>query len=496
MNKIPLVTLDTTLADLYGPDSRIASIPCGWTSGIDVGIDMPRNKRLLFQLPIAMTVDGKGHSSSSIQHIEREDQIKFLSLIAQRDAFGIGKMGLVLFSFDEPDGLKPPRSQLDAEQTMQALSTDQRPQLIFCSTPKDVPERLKEHNIDIVAPKLAWDSLEEHNECTLPVEKSYYLNSKTAIGESGLPAPATTVIRLDAISFDAAKCCQECSPNADLATRARCTGARGKWVKKQIAKVIDGVTSHSPPFVLKTNQSQGGGGTFIVQTKRDQEEMVKNLEENILPNLFWSIDKDNMHLEPGNILLMDMVSNIVGNWGLAFFVARDGKTTFVSVTSQMTEDGGEYQGSMISYLEQDKLKRKFGPVMKQVAKWAHGHGYYGPLGADILETKVEEDPETRMLVIDLNVRIPGSLGIGLMKGHLSERRGLHEACSMDLLTKHDRRDFIAQLSQEFEQGRVTILSWYRNVDKGVSYATVVVAGEGQKEREQMVEQINKHAEQK
>lgn len=481
MEKLPRVTLDTTLADLYGPGDRIASIPCGWTSSIDVGKDMPRNKKLLYQIPVPVREDESSHLS-------RDEQIKFLSLVSQRDAFAAGKMGVVLFTFDAEDG-EQPQSQIEAEETMTTLASNQQPELIFCRSPEAVPEELRKYDIPLVAPKLAWDSLTYP--CTLGVEESYYLNSKTGTHESGLPTPAATVIRLDRINFDVDSCCEACSSNLSLPTLASCTGPRRSWVYKQVSKIMDVASARSVPFVLKTNQSHGGGGTFIVASASKRDEILKHLENSFLPTLFWALDRSNEHLEPGNILLMDYVSNVVGNWGLTFFILRNGDIKFIAITGQMLEDESHWLGSSISFLEQDKLKQKFEPLMQKVAKWAHGHGYYGPIGADVMESVRNEGEAPQILILDLNVRIPGSLALGFMRNHLSTQRGLHEACLLDIETAHTREDFISNLENECREGRITIVSWYWNPASKRSYATVIVAGETNHKREELVEYVQK-----
>ena len=86
--------------------------------------------------------------------------------------------------------------------------------------------------------------------------------------------------------------------------------------------------------------------------------------------------------------------------------------------------------------------------------------YYGPCGADILETTATDDQGQefpRLHIVDLNVPTSGSLVLGLMKGHFSDQRGLHETSSVFLNVKVTRESFISRFEDYFREGKIVIV---------------------------------------
>lgn len=474
METLPKVTLDTTLAELYvknapnGRRHRIAILPCGWASGVDLGPGMPRNRKLIFQEPVTMAAY-RDASQFQSQEAIRDMQIKFLSLVSQRDGFAAGDMGVVMFTFDQSDGLELDvcASTLEARQTMSQIAPNQQPQLLFCRNPDEVPECLQRGQIDLTLPKLPLDCLEQVP-LTCSIEASYYLHSKTGLAESGLPTPKSTVI----------------APPAFYDT--------SKWRQEAQSHLFFHVAARNPPFVLKTNQSGGGGGAFIIHDRTKLDSTLKDFSSFILPHLLTATTSSNAHLAPANIVIQDYVPKTTGNWGLTFFLSASGTCTFLSAPTQhLSSDGVHWLGNHISWPEQGDLEKKLTPLMHRIGGWLRKHGYYGPVGADVLETEKGE-----LLVVDVNSRIPGSWTISLMRGFFEKERGFHEACSQFVNVKMPRKDFVEhdELERFFHQGRVVIVSWYWDEQKGISYASLIVAGETKEDMESVLGKCMEFAE--
>ena len=61
-----------------------------------------------------------------------------------------------------------------------------------------------------------------------------------------------------------------------------------------------------------------------------------------------------------------------------------------------------------------------------------------------------------------------------MKGHFSDQRGLPEASSVSLNVKVTRESFISRFEDYFREGKIVIVSWYEDVESGVSFGNVVI----------------------
>ena len=406
-------------------------------------------------------------------------------------------MRVVLFTLDDSKE-QMIHSQEEAEKTMARLTPTQRPQLLFFRGPEDIS--LKEHAIDLLAPRSSLDGLEAFP-LTLDLETHYFLNSKGALFASGLPTPPGELIKLGSVCPDARSCCATCSSSAaSLSVSPSCTGTRGPWLSSQISHITSKVSAHPLPFVVKYQQTLGGGGTFFVLSQDDRSKLNHNLSTRLLPKLLSQVTPANEHLQPATLLLSSVVTDPVGDYGLTFFLTHSGECVFISLSDQKLDSSKASKawiGSKISYPVQDALQSKFDKIMRDIGAWLHRHNYYGPVGADILETAPidGEESSANFHIVDLNVRTSGSLVLGLLRGHFSKRRGLHEASSFSVTLKMGRKEFVERLAEGFEEGRVVIVSWYEDGTSGHSYANVVVGAEDTRRLEREIERVKQFAKQ-
>lgn len=231
----------------------------------------------------------------------------------------------------------------------------------------------------------------------------------------------------------------------------------------------------------------------MVSTPDELSELKTTLATRILPKLLSQVNANNAHLKPATLILSEMIANPIGDWGLTFFVGLTGESVFLAVTQQVVDSNKAWIGSTISYTKQEILRQKFTPIMQNIASWLRQYGYYGPCGADILEVVQTSDEATTLLIVDLNVRTSGSLVLSLMKGHFHEQRGLHEATSFSVTVKMTRESFINCFDREFQDGKIVIVSWFEDVESGVSYGKLVIGGEDKERLEKRVANVKEVA---
>ncbi|KAL0941981.1 uncharacterized protein CTRU02_204744 [Colletotrichum truncatum] len=513
MPDLPRVTLDTTLADLYRRASprtankRIAHIFCGINSASHLSANVPRNAKYLYQdSPFnSITTDEASDGTDRAKEQQKELAVKYLSLIPQRDAFISGDTAVVLFNIDETEKQKA-HDKKEAAKTISVLSEKQRPNLIFCSGPSKIP--IKEAGIDLISYKLVLDGLEDYN-LVIPPEKHWFLNSKAALAQSGLPTPKSRIVELEGLAGQATVCCTSCKGDtAEFVIPQACSGVRGKWFEEQSEKIFADLKAHPLPFVLKNQQTFGGAGTYIINNEEDREKLVRDFRGGILRKLLSSVTESNVHLRPAALILSDLVENPIGDYGLTFFVTEEGgDPIFLAASEQMIDADKAWIGSTINYANQDKLKKKFGPLVRKIAEWLRSHDYIGPAGADVLETAPttnghtangrtpnghitngqnadgratngasSEEDFSNYHVFDLNIRTSGSLCLPLLRGHFTSR-GLWNASSFSIRSKKGREEFVNLFRKEFESGQMCIVSWYEDPDTGVSLADVAVGAE-------------------
>jgi hypothetical protein len=503
--KLPTVKLDTTLTELYKrarPDdavTRLGWVSCGVTSGVDLTPDFPRNTKFIYQDQAFITAsrrelrNGNGKLQWSLAK-------KYLSHISQRDAFVSGNAPVVLFHLGQtPEQHAHDRRQ--AEATLSVLDPSQRPELIFCPGPAKIP--MKEHGIERLQYKVVLDGLERYP-LTHNLETHWFLNSKVELARSGLPTPRADIIETDGYPPDPSSCCSVCAQaardTAHLPTiPAECTGPRGQWLAAQTDRILSAVRDRPIPFVFKTQQAFGGAGTWLVTSEDQKKDLLSSLsgsnsqekeeEEGLLRRLLSLLTPANTHLHPAAVLLTDLVPDPVGDHGLTFIVTASGSAEFLAAAEQIITDDGSsaWVGSTIHYNRQSSLRERFAPLMTRIAKWVAKQGYVGPVGADVLESR-----EGGFFIVDLNVRVSGSVSLPLLRSHFVGR-GLECASSFSIVLRGTRDEFINKWRRQFEEGRMVILSWYEdptgNDGGGESIADVVVGGEDEGRLKEVVRAV-------
>lgn len=525
---LPTIRLDTTLTDLYklaDPATahlRLGLVLCGVNSAIALSSSFPRNKKFLYQdspfnnIPPSELKDASvtNPSSPNAADLQRSIALKYLSLIPQRDAFIAGGPATPAIFFNVSPGSpeQEAHDKHEAEMTLSVLSEEQRPQLVFCSGPAEIP--IKELGIERLAVKIMLDDLEKQKyPLVVDQETQWFLNSKAGLAESGLPTPRAEVVDVKGHVpevGEAKECCEVCKEEDKGGIKfvpAGCKGVRGKWVEEQMKKIVEKIEARPTPFVFKTQQTFGGAGTWVVSTEEKKKGLVKELtddETGVLRKLLSQVTSKNQQMKPGAVVLSEMVRDPVGDYGVTFLVGKGGEAKFLAASEQIINEDNAWIGSTINYARQEKLQKKFEGIMRQTAEWVGKHGYIGPVGIDILETKdIPEETKlkkngvssadgdkTAHYIVDLNVRTSGSLALPLLKGHFTSR-GMACASSFSATVKGSRREFMETWREEFESGRMLIMAWYEdNADQEVkSIGDVVVGGKDEKDLQDFMKRV-------
>jgi hypothetical protein len=181
----------------------------------------------------------------------------------------------------------PQRRDHDQKQvikTLAILPDSQRPQPVFCDGPESI--LIKEAGIDFLACKVINDDLERYNN-VVPLETHWFLNSKRALADSGLPTPKCVAVTVDGFPTDAQSCCDICIGSGlnGFVIPEDCAGARGTWLKEQSLRLYEALKSHPLPFVLKNQATFGGAGTFIAKTEEERQKIVEDLGKGFLSRL-------------------------------------------------------------------------------------------------------------------------------------------------------------------------------------------------------------------
>ncbi|KAJ4041139.1 hypothetical protein NW758_008031 [Fusarium oxysporum] len=421
--QLPKAVLDTTLNDLYrqaGSEYRNKRI--GQVLSSFSALVPPSSKITPNHKYI---YQGGPFTSSKGSRTEKEDSataIKYLSLVNQRGAFVCGTAPVIFFYMDR-DSKKRDHDRKQVAKTSATIPDYQRPQPVFCEGPDSIP--INETGIDLLA----------------------------------------------------------CSGLDSFVIPGDCTGNRGTWLKEQSQRIYDALKSHPLPFVLKSQATFGGAGTFIAKTEEERQKIIDNLGKGFLGRLLSSVNADNSHLEPATMLLSGMIQNPIGDYGMTVFNNKKGQEpVFLGVSKQMIQDGTAWVGSTIDYRQQSELRLKFETLTNQISEWLQSYEYIGPAGADVLEDA------DGFHVVDLNVRTTGSCCLPLLRKHFTNRE-LYIASSFSTDVQQ-RDEFLDMFKAEFQDGRMCVISWYEDQEKGSSLAELVIGGEDDDRLKELMDRVN------
>ncbi|KAK4460097.1 putative solid-state culture-specific atp-grasp domain protein [Cladorrhinum samala] len=478
---------------------------CGTNSGLEISSDFPRNVNYPYQDGIFIG-EPKQKLNSKNRKLQKTLAAKYLSLLTQRDSFIAGTSPVIMFTKNRSPK-QVSHDLREAETTLSVLEPSQRPELVFCPGPAQIP--MSQHKIDQLTYKVSLDSLSSYP-LTHDLDTHWILNSKAGLARSGLPTPRSDIFDIASSPPPPSACCASCESSASSGQSSMpesCTGPRLAWLKGESAKILSVVSSRPVPFVFKNQQTWGGAGTWVVSTAEDKQALIDDLSgrDGVLWKVLSQVTEENAHLCPAAVLLSDMVSNAVADYGITFVVGPSSETPiFLGVSEQMIDqDSHAWVGSTINYSKQEELKAKFRELVERTAKYVAAKGYTGPVGIDVLETaevgatESNNGERTKYHIVDMNVRTSGSLALPLMRGHFFEQGGLNCASSFSVEFKGKmggREGFVKRWKDEFERGEMVILSWYDDLDGETSVADVVVGAKEDKDLQVLMERVREEAE--
>lgn len=191
------------------------------------------------------------------------------------------------------------------------------------------------------------------------------------------------------------------------------------------------------PCIMKLSHGYAGLGNFFIRNKDDLEKTHLKIDA---------------HWPDAPIVINQILSNIVGDYGVQFYLNKKGAIIWLGFTEQIFDKSGRWSGGIFNADMQDELYEDFLKIAEPVAKYLFERGYFGVVGIDILRNKNND-----FFLVDLNPRLTGSTPF-LIASRLFISDGYTQgvyAASVEL--SGDLSDIIKR-AEEIKEARVLILS--------------------------------------
>ena len=313
----------------------------------------------------------------------------------------------------------------------------------------------------------------------LDPELIYKLNSKRWLADCALRSANDLII-------DNRVRCREHNP--DVKSAAWYYGGKdcvdcSAGIKAEIERAKTIMQEQPLPYVLKLTQSLSAVGTNIVQNEEEREALVERMTK-YLEEYLPRVTKENTHLNTTSLIISSFIKG--PTMALNFYVRKDGSVEYLGACHQLSTGESGRQATAITYADQSKLQKKYQDILDRIGKTLHDEGYYGPVGADVLE-----NPDTgEQYAIDLNVRTPLSLVLYLLKKHFNDSRGYGMSLVYEcIFLSVSREELEKRFQKEFEEARIVLMGSTRMGERDVWAYGCIIAGENKQALDKLSERI-------
>lgn len=149
----------------------------------------------------------------------------------------------------------------------------------------------------------------------------------------------------------------------------------------------DILSSVIPPCIVKLSHGYAGLGNFHINSAADETAMRRELAN---------------HWPTAKLIINSVIENIVGDFGLQFYLNRDGDAVWLGFTQQQFNDQLKWCGGSYSADLQKEMFDQFCEMIEPAANYLHSVGYFGVVGIDLLK-----DTAGRLFLVDVNPRLTG-----------------------------------------------------------------------------------------
>ena len=209
------------------------------------------------------------------------------------------------------------------------------------------------------------------------------------------------------------------------------------------------------PCIIKLSHGYAGLGNFFVRNQADLDKAQAQIAQQ------WP---------DAPLVINELLTEIVGDYGVQFYLNKLGEMTWIGFTQQVFNDTGRWTGGIFNADIQDEFYDAFLRVAKPVAEYLHGHGYFGVVGIDILQDKADN-----FFLVDLNPRLTGITPFLITSRLLISDGYVHGIYAASVELDGDLTDAIT-LAEEMPDTQVAILSAYQAPSSQTTKCHVSISG--------------------
>jgi len=210
------------------------------------------------------------------------------------------------------------------------------------------------------------------------------------------------------------------------------------------AQILDRAT---PPCIVKLSHGYAGLGNFLLREENDVASMCRRLEK---------------HWPEAELIVNSVVENVVGDYGVQFYLRGDGSMIWLGATQQHFDEDARWCGGAYSADLQERLRDDTSAIVLATGEYLHRRGYLGLVGVDVLK-----DSGDKLFLVDVNPRLTG-ISPFLMLSRIFQTDGLTEGIYQASVEFNGTLDQLMSIAEEVDDSRLVVLSAFEDVQNSVT----------------------------
>ena len=223
------------------------------------------------------------------------------------------------------------------------------------------------------------------------------------------------------------------------------------------------------PCVVKLSHGYAGLGNYFLNSREDEEAMRSDLSK---------------HWPKAELVVNSIVEDILGDFGVQFYLRRDGSTVWLGFTQQKFDESKRWCGGEFSAAQQASGLNDFQPFIAATGEHLHREGYFGVVGIDLLKNGAGDH-----FLVDVNPRLTGITPFLIASRIFAKERQLHEGVyQASCRFKGSQAELIAA-AQKIESVTICVLSAFEDSKQGVTICHLSASSNSQNENRAALAQL-------
>ena len=243
---------------------------------------------------------------------------------------------------------------------------------------------------------------------------------------------------------------------------------------KEVIELIDcpqaGVLDAAEfPCIVKLSHGYAGLGNFLLKNESDQKAMEVALAK---------------HWPTATRVVNSVIQNIEGDYGVQFYLRRDGSVVWLGLTEQHFNENNRWCGGTYSADLQTSLMEPFSEIVTATADYLHQQGCFGVIGVDILQTA-----DQKCFLVDVNPRLTGITPF-LMASRLFQQQSFDEGIYQASFRYAGTLAELIATAESYTNCKVLVLSAFEQVaEKTITICHLSVSSNSQAYNREVLSQL-------